>query len=128
MPVVEDLVLSPLVDEDFAQPEPVVEPVELPPAPEVTEILVPAGYRLDREFPSDPNDLIKRFVYLKATGRRSLDWFLARVASVAKPADNYLGRVMALTHQVQYCGARPRGANASGTELVDLGRRNPIRK
>jgi len=118
-----DLELSPLVDEP--REEPLAEPDEadLPVAPLLTDLLVPAGYNLDPEIPEEPTELIQRLVYLKASGRRLQDWYLARVSRLARPADNYIGRVMALTHEVCYVHNRPRGASASGKELVCLGRR-----
>ena len=89
----------------------------------MTDLLFPLGYRIDPDLPADPADLIQRFVYVKSSGRRSLDWFLAKVCCLAKAADSYIGSVMALTHQVEYLQAKPRGASTSGRELVDLGRR-----
>lgn len=115
--------LSHLADEEKEEPlqEPDVE--DLPPAEPWTDLFVPTGYNLDPEIPGEPADLVKRLVYLKASGRRREDWYLARVNRLARPADNYLGPVMALTHQVEYVHDRPRGASSSGKELVALGRR-----
>ena len=78
---------------------------------------------LDPDLPEEPVELVKRVVYLKASGRRQQDWYLARVSMLARPADNYIGPDMALTHEVQYIHDRPRGASASGKELFALSRR-----
>ena len=94
---------------------------------EITPSFLPASFHSfepPEEFFAEPSNLLRKQIYIRGTGRRCRDWYLALVTRVAGRPDQYLD--VDLTHEITYPShSRPRTALAHKnktefTELVDL--------